>query len=144
MFICWCCVVLYAKAKLLSENKFQTADPRTCMNCGNTWYIANTLTHSTLPQFTHKVVCLRQTASSKPTTSTQAGCGRSYSNHHITTDSLQQCHNSGAQPVSRRIMRSFLLSASTQAASFVPPQYRDEEKTVNRRPSWCTYKWCNK
>jgi len=43
------------------------------------------------------------------------------------------------QEVSRRIMRSFLLSASTQAASFVPPQYLDDENTVSSRPMCCTY-----
>jgi len=45
-----------------------------------------------------------------------------------------------SQLVSRRSMRSFLLSARTHAASLEPPQYRDDEKTVSSRPICCT---CN-
>ena len=47
----------------------------------------------------------------------------------------------GIYDVSSRIMRSLKLSASMQAASLLAPQYREDEKTVNRWPPCWTWNY---
>lgn len=46
------------------------------------------------------------------------------------------------QSVSKRNIRSLPWSAITHAASLLPPQYFDDEKTVNNLPFCCTWRQC--